>query len=111
MNSQTSKAVSSNDSTDRRAWFALGLWLRAGLLGVAAFVTGFALLYCGTTPLMLAFGSLIGGGALAALAWRNARAALACMDDSGTNPDSTTEPSTASVPAHRALRRHTVTFG
>jgi len=64
------------DHAARNAWYAFGLWLHVVIVGVGILATGVALLLDRIHPPTSALAWLVGGGALAALAWRNSRMAL-----------------------------------
>jgi hypothetical protein len=87
MNSRANTSLSAPELADRRAWYAFGLWLRVAIVGMGMLVTGVALLlermYAPTSGLVW----LIGGGALAALAWHRARAALNRLNHAGVTAD------------------------
>jgi hypothetical protein len=60
----------------RRALVAWGLWLRAGVVGVAALAAGPVLAFNGDIRPTSALALVLGGGVLAALSWSRLRGAL-----------------------------------
>lgn len=84
-----------------RAVVACGLWLRAGLIGASGLVIGLLLLLDGETKLLTALALAIGGGALAVVSWRRARAVLDTADQAAAAPAAA--PSWA-TPTLRAAR-------
>ena len=62
--------------TERHEWYAFGLWLQVVVVGVGAMATGIALLLDSIYSPAPAVVWLIGGGAVAALAWHRSRTAL-----------------------------------
>lgn len=80
MNSQAKTFIPAMSPAGQRAWFAFGLWLRLFIAGLALLAAGVVPLFGGTTAATPVFVFLIGGGALAVLAWRRAGVALARID-------------------------------
>ncbi len=67
-------------ATERRAVVAYGLWLRAGLVGAAAFAAGLVQLFTGEATALSALALSAAGGALAVVGWRRALASLDAAD-------------------------------
>ncbi len=80
MDSRSSTFAPALHSTDRRALFVYGLWLRVVFVGMSLLAAGVAHLLAGPASPMPVLASLIGGGALTAFAWRRAGAALGRID-------------------------------
>jgi hypothetical protein len=64
----------------RRALIVWGLWLRAGLVGLAALVAGPLLGFNGDIRPASALALVLGGSTLAALSWSRLRASLVQAD-------------------------------
>ena len=75
-----------SDSTRRRAWYAFGFWMYVVMIGGGAVATGVALLLGRGSALAPVAAWLIGGGTLAAIAWRRAVAALRRFDERAEEP-------------------------
>ena len=60
----------------RLPWVAYGLWVRAVIVGLAAFATGVVLLSNGSHGPLAGIATMIGGALVATFAWRRAGAAL-----------------------------------
>jgi hypothetical protein len=76
MNSRSNSTELVLRHSERRDWYAFGLWLNVVVVGVGAMATGIALLLDSTYSPASTIVWLIGGGAVAVLAWRRSRTAL-----------------------------------
>ena len=97
------QAAPSVGTESRRALLVASLWMRTGFVGATTLITGLILLFNGGATPMLATAVALGGGALAALAWRRAWAILVKADEHEevlrvdprpTDRDIATEPTT-----------------
>jgi len=76
MDSRRNTYLPSSPHNGLRAWYAFGFWLNLVLIAAGVISTGAALVLERAAPTAPGVGLLIGGGALAVLAWRRAGLAL-----------------------------------
>ena len=105
MNAHSHKPAVYDESTDRRTWFAFGLWLRAGMLGILMLAGAVALWQDPAASLKPFVALLMAGSALVLLSWRGARAAFARMDDSGSVEAPDAPPATAITTSGARIRQ------
>jgi len=74
-----------HDAGGRRALIRFGLWVRLALIGVLVAAGGVASLVEGVQDSVAALAASLGGGALAAFAWRRVAAGLARGDATNAN--------------------------
>ena len=74
-----------HDAGGRRAFIRFGLWVRLALIGVLVAAGGVASLVEGVQDSVAALAASLGGGALAAFAWRRVAAGLARGDAPNAN--------------------------
>ena len=70
----------------RHALVACGMWTGLGFVGASTLGAALASVSSGGTPPLLTLATGVGGGVLAALAWRCARAALGQAESAGAMP-------------------------
>lgn len=76
--------------------FAYGLWIRIGFVGASVALAGLLMLFDAESTAATALLVLLGGAALAAMAWRKIRTVLALLEERETGAPETSMPASAS---------------